>query len=104
MEGRLKVTPEKLRATASEMSSQGQTISAQTQQMMSLVNGLSSSWQGDASNTYLTKFKQLEDDITKINSMIQEHVRDLNDMAANYASAEARNQDAGNALRGDVIE
>lgn len=104
MEGTLKVTPEKLRATATELSSEGQTVSSQTQQMMSLVTGLSSSWQGDASNTYINKFKQLEDDINKINAMIQEHVRDLNDMAANYSTAEQRNQEAGNVLRGDVIQ
>lgn len=63
MEGILKVTPEKLISTSQEFSSNGDTISSLTQQMIDIVTSLSSFWQGDASSAYSAKFNQLNDDI-----------------------------------------
>ena len=56
MEGILKVTPEKLISTSQEFSSNGDTISSLTQQMIDIVTSLSSFWQGDASSAYSAKF------------------------------------------------
>ena len=91
MEGILNVTPEKLISTAQEFSASGQTVSSLTQQMTTIVQGMSSSWQGEASTAYINKFNQLQDDIEKLNRMIQEHVTDLNEMARVYQEAESAN-------------
>ena len=103
MEGILKVTPEELQATAGEFGSKGNTIKGLTDQMMTIVKNLSSSWQGEASATYLRKFQGLQTDIDKINRMIQEHVQDLNAMADQYKQAENKNMEAGQGLTDSVI-
>lgn len=51
---------------------------------------------------YNKKYK-VSDDIMKMKSMIQEHVTDLNEMAAKYREAENANQDVAASLAGDVI-
>nr|WP_302664926.1 WXG100 family type VII secretion target [uncultured Agathobaculum sp.] len=103
MEGIIKVSTEQLRNTANEFSGLGQQVSSLTSEMVSLVTGLSSGYEGEAAQAYINKFRGLEDDIQKINRMIQEHVTDLNDMAQRYDQAEQSNvSDAGN-LSSDVI-
>lgn len=103
MEGIIKVSTEQLRNTANEFSGLGQQVSSLTSEMVSLVAGLSSGYEGEAAQAYINKFRGLEDDIQKINRMIQEHVTDLNDMAQRYDQAEQSNvSDAGN-LSSDVI-
>lgn len=103
MEGIIKVSTEQLRNTANEFSGLGQQVSSLTSEMVSLVTGLSSGYEGEAAQAYISKFRGLEDDIQKINRMIQEHVTDLNDMAQRYDQAEQSNvSDAGN-LSSDVI-
>ena len=59
-----------------------------TSEMVSKVTGLSSVWEGNAATAYINKFRGLEDDIQKIVGMIQEHARDLEEMASNFTSAE----------------
>lgn len=103
MEGTLRVTPEKLISTAAEFGSSGQTVSSLTQQMMSIVTGLSSVWQGDAATDYISRFSQLQGDIDQMNRMIQEHVTDLNEMARVFQEAEAANQETAAGLATDVI-
>ena len=103
MEGILKVTPEELQSTAGEFSGKGNTIKGLMDQMMGIVTNLSGSWQGEASATYLRKFKGLQTDIDKMNRMIQEHVQDLNNMANQYKQAENQNMEAGQALTDSVI-
>ena len=103
MEGIIKVSTEQLRNTANEFSGLGQQVSSLTSEMVSLVTGLSSGYEGEAAQAYINKFRGLEDVIQKINRMIQEHVTDLNDMAQRYDQAEQSNvSDAGN-LSSDVI-
>lgn len=103
MEGMIKVSPEVLNRTASDFSSQGSKLNNTTNQMMELVQSLSSSWQGEASNAYLTKFKALEDDMQKMFRMVQEHSRDLQEMAENYSLAEQQNEEEAADLSADVI-
>ena len=103
MEGIIKVSTEQLRNTANEFSGLGQQVSSLTSEMVSLVAGLSSGYEGEAAQAYINKFRGLEDDIQKINRMIQDHLTDLNDMAQRYDQAEQNNvSDAGN-LSSDVI-
>lgn len=103
MEGIIKVSTEQLRNTASEFGTQGQQINSLTAEMMNIVTGLSSAWEGGAAQAYTQKFRGLEDDINRLNRMIQEHVTDLNDMAQAYDNAENEATNLTGALSSDVL-
>lgn len=103
MEGIIKVTPEKLISTAEEFNTANNQVRNLTQQMIQTVDSLKSAWEGDAATAYNTKFHQLEDDMERMHSMINEHVTDLKEMARQYQTAEQANAEIGNTLAGDVI-
>lgn len=103
MEGILKVTPEKLVQAANEFGTTGKAISALTQEMTGIVNGLQSIWQGEAASSYGNKFVGLQDDIDKINRIIQEHVTDLNEMAREYQNAENLGIEESGRLMTEII-
>lgn len=103
MEGTLKVSSEQLISTASEFENKGTTVANLTNEMMNIVTGLAGVWEGEAATTYINRFKELSDDILKMNNMIKEHVTDLNEMANVYQQAERANEEIATGLRGDVI-
>ena len=103
MTGNLLVTPEQLRSASGEFSSTNGQIRSITGEMISLVNALSSVWSGEAADAFKTKFNQLSDDIERIYRMIDEHVKDLQEMATQYEAAEKESIENSNALRGDII-
>ena len=103
MDGQLLVTPEELKNTASEFSSQGSTVKSITAEMMSLVEELRSAYEGEAANAFFTRFKALQEDMNQIDAKIQEHVSDLNEMATNYQAAENTLTEQNNALQSDYI-
>ena len=104
MEGKLRVTPERLIQSAEVFSSKATSIASVTTEMTNLVTGLATSiWQGDAANAVISRFRQLDDDIQKIVGMVNEHSKDLTEMAGNYKTAETLNEDMANSLDIDVI-
>jgi len=103
MEGILKVTPEKLIQASNEFGTTGKAISALTQEMTGIVNGLKSIWQGEAASSYGNKFSGLQDDIEKINRIIQEHVTDLNEMAREYQNAENAGIEESSRLMTEIV-
>ena len=85
MEGTLLVTPEELTTAAGEFSAQATQITSLHQAMLGKVRSLT--WEGEAANTYKTKFNALEASMTRINAMIQEHVREnltISDLAEHF--------------------
>lgn len=103
MEGTILVTPEQLESTANEFNGIMTQVQRLAGSMTDQVNGLGAKWQGDASSAYINKFNQLNDDIAKLTAMINEHVTDLNEMAARYRSTEQENEELGNSLAGDIL-
>lgn len=103
MEGILKVTPEKLIQTSGEFDSLGGQMKNLTGEMLSLINGLNGIWQGEAASAYQGKFENLSADMEKLYRMVQEHARDLQEMATRYQSAESGNTEKGNSLRNGVV-
>lgn len=103
MEGTILVTPEQLESTANEFNGIMTQVQRLASSMTDQVNGLGAKWQGDASQAYINKFNQLNDDIAKLTAMINEHVTDLNEMAARYRSTEQENEELGNSLAGDIL-
>lgn len=103
MEGKILVTTEVLRSTASEFQGAMTQIQNYTSMMVEEANGLSAKFQGDAATTYINKFNQLQDDIAKVADMVNKHVTNLNEMADNYDTSQGRNTDMAEALSGDVL-
>lgn len=103
MEGILKVSPEQLTSAATEFSACGTTVHNITSTMTDIVNGLSSAWAGDDATAYAAKFNGLQDDISRMHAMIQEHVTDLNEMARIYSNATSSNVTEIESLSSDVI-
>lgn len=101
--GILKVTPEKLIAASGEFSTTGKNIRSITQEMLEIVNSLKSVWIGEAASGYGAKFAKLQDDMEKINRMIQEHVVDLNEIAREYQAAEDASAEQSAGLTVDVV-
>ncbi|MBO5373340.1 MAG: WXG100 family type VII secretion target [Lachnospiraceae bacterium] len=100
----IKVDTKKLTSTATAFQNTGNAVKTLTNNMTSTVKELTGNvWSGDAAIAYNKKFDGLQDDINKMINMINEHVTDLQAMAAEYEKAEAANIDATNALSADVI-
>lgn len=103
MDGIIKVDPQQLISMSEEFSSAGSTISSLTSEMVSIVNSLGSTYIGDAASAYISKTNSLDGDISKLNTMIQEHVSDLQEMANQYIQAEQGAQSEAEALQTSVI-
>lgn len=104
MQGTLKVTPEELSSASMEFFDGANNVRNYTCAMTELVDGISSIWSGNAQNAYVTKFHTLDDDIARMISMINEHVRDLNAMALEYSEAEDNSMELIQSLASDVIQ
>lgn len=104
MEGQIKVTPEELRTASSEFSSADTKVANLTQEMMSLVTSLAANWEGEASQAYINKFRELDDDMTRIHTKIQEHSTDLEEMAKLFEDAERKNQERNASVPSNLID
>ena len=85
----LNVDAQDLINTAELFSESGAKVATITDEMMSLVTGLTGVWTGDTAEAYITKFSALDDDIVRMINMINEHVSDLEEMAQNYLENES---------------
>ncbi len=100
----IKVTPEKLLATASQMQLKGNEIRSTASQMLSLITGISSNvWSGDAGSAYIGKFRGLEGDTARMNKMISKQVAHLTSIAREYKSTEQKAQQTAAALKNNVL-
>lgn len=104
MTGTLKVDTAKLTSTASSFDTTANTIRNLTNSMTETVGQLTGNvWSGDAQQKYTTQFNGLQDDINRMISMINEHVKDLQEMAKNYETVEQTNLETASSLLSDVI-
>ena len=102
---KIRVTPEKLKATALSMGDAAGKIETLTQSMTTTVTALSGQiWQGEAQAAYIAKFNTLQQEVSGLVQMVRNHVNHLNAIAAEYAKAEASNVTASNALSSKVIK
>ena len=103
MEGILKVTPEKLIQTSGTFATTGNQIKNLTSEMISQVQSMKGVWQGEAAMAYGNKFQSLQSDMDRLYRMVQEHVKDLQEMASQYQKAEAGNSQQGGSLNSNVV-
>lgn len=102
--GILRVSPEKLQASAQGFETTGGTIKNLTDQMTSIVTSLSGQvWSGEAATAYTGKFNGLQDDMNRLYTMVKEYSEDLIAVAQQFSSAESKNVDAASSLSADVI-
>lgn len=99
----LNVNAQDLINTAEAFRTSGNHVNELTNNMMNTVNGMNNAWRGDAANAYMGRFNQLEDDMQRLFSMINEHVNDLEEMASNYTESEMSNEEYIETLSTDVI-
>lgn len=105
MEGKLKVSTAKLTSTATSFGNRANRMNALTQDMFSTVKSMSGDiWSGEAANQYVQKFSGLSKDVERLSKMIQEHVKDLQDMAQKYEAAENVAKNAAESLKASVID
>lgn len=104
MQGVLKVSTGELTKTATAFQNVQSKIVTETEKMKDVVKGLKGKvWSGEADQAYTKKFDGLQDDMKRMAKMIDEHVKDLQEMAKAYESAEEANIAAANSLSSDVI-
>lgn len=99
----LKVTPAELEANAADFKSVMTQTKSLTDDMMNDVTGLSSSWTGDASASYINKFRKLQTDMDTMGRMINEHVNNLTELAKEYTTTEKKNAAATESLAANII-
>ena len=103
MMAELKVTPEQLSQTSQTFANHNNTMKSILDDMMNQISSLNSQWEGEASSAYIGKFRSLESDINVIYRMINEHVRDLEEMSAAYKGAENTSVSAVGGLASNTI-
>ena len=104
MANKILVTPQKLKNTATQFNSTGNSVKSITNQMTSTVKSLTGQvWTGDAATAYTKKFDGLQDDINKFTKMISDHAQELEQIADNYEKAETENTSEANSLSSDVF-
>ena len=104
MEGNFKVSPQEIQIIADEFGDRGNRIVVLMNEILGVVEGIGSCWEGDVALIYINKFKGLQQDINSMNKMIQNHVQDLSEMAKNYTKIEKQSQELQVELFGDVIK
>ena len=97
--GTLKVDSQVLKNTADSFKQPRESISSLTTQMIDEVTSMNGAWESDAQQAYCQKFKSLDGDMSQMILMINEHVDDLKEMAAQYEKSEASNTSTAGALK-----
>lgn len=103
MELTLRVTPQQLINTANEFSTIGNQVRTITAETLEKMTNLAGIYESEEATAYIGRARGLEDDIAKLNAMIQEHVNDLNEIAQRYMDANASVSDLISTLSSDVI-
>ena len=100
----IKVTPEKLLATANQMQQLGNEIRSTAAEMLSLITGISANvWSGEAGAAYIGKFKGLEGDTARMNKMIAKQVTHLSTIAREYKTTEQKAHQTAAALKNNIL-
>lgn len=100
----LKVTPEELDRKSEEVTKQLSTMKKKFATMRSKVKNTKSYWVGSAGDMHRKVYEEKQPDIDEIFSRLEEHARELHEMAAVYTQAESKAKALTEQLPMDVIE
>ena len=88
MSGQFRTTADEMRAFSSRISDVNGQIQQELSRLNSLVESVTSGWQGDAAQSYNTLQKQWNDDATKLNKVLNEIKEAIDSTSAQYTSTE----------------
>ncbi|SFL17540.1 WXG100 family type VII secretion target [Lachnospiraceae bacterium KH1T2] len=100
---RLKVAPERVRSTAEQFNEQANQVKNLANTISQIISAMSSIWQGEAASAYTNKIKSMNENLTVICTKITKHGTHLQEIAAEYQSAERANTEASSALSSSLI-
>ena len=96
----LRVTPEVAKAKAAELQAKSQEINNITTQIKAIVDTFSGRvWSGEADTTFVNNYNSLHSEVDQLVKMINDNATNLNQIAANYGTAEG-----GNVQRASVLD
>jgi len=99
----IKVTPEILQAKARSISDQISRIERELKTIGDQITASKNYWEGDASNTHQQKYKELQDDISRVIKELKANPTNLLTMAGLYSKTENELQGTANSLPTNVI-
>lgn len=99
----IKVTPAELKNQANQVSSDIKSIEKHWNSISDLVNGTRTYWEGDASDTHIRIYKDVEEDVNKIIARMKENPVKLLAMAGIYDDAEQSAESTASELPTDVF-
>ena len=99
----IKVSPEQLKSTASSLETIGKSIKKTTGQMLTLITGISQNvWSGEASSSFISKFRGLQGDITQMCKRLDDQSVHLDTIAREYQTTEEANKAAAATLHNNL--
>lgn len=99
----IKVTPAELKNQSNQVLADIKSIEQHWKSMGDLVNGTKNYWEGDASNTHIRIYKDVEDDVNKIITRLKENPVKLQTMAGVYEETEQNAESKAAELPTDVF-
>lgn len=99
----LRVSTDELSKTVGLFSGNLSTVQSLTTQMLQLIQGLSSTCNGEPFDTFRTKAEGLSNDMEQVKSMISGHMDELTEVAGIMKTFEGQSQSIVNGLPSDAI-
>lgn len=99
----LKVTPEVLHSKAELVNTKVSTMTKEFDKMSSLISRSNSYWVGKAGEVHRKTYLEKQPDIEDIFKRLNEHVRELHQMATVYIETEKATTEVAEALPNDII-
>lgn len=100
----IKVSPDVLVSKASEVENKIGKMRQLFSNIKTSMERTTSYWEGEAGDLHRKQYLDRQDEIDKMLKNLQERVSELNQLAANYTSAESKNLSAASSLATNVIQ
>ena len=100
----LTVEPKQMETKASEITELIAEVKKAFQEIESSIDGTKGYWKGQASDKHYKMFWENKDEIEEVIKRLEEHPRDLLEMAGIYEEAERANVELAQTLQADIIE
>lgn len=98
------VTPEELKNTAEEFRGIGSEARNLTQQMVSIINGLGSIYEGESATAFNNQFHKLDGDMETMHNNVTKQANHLNEIADKFSSEENKNVDESTGLPSNLFK
>ncbi len=102
-EVQVKVTTEELVNKADDVTNKIKKFKTSFEEIKKLMEGTSAYWIGEAGDLHRELYNKQVDDVDEMIKRLEEHPKDLCEIAGVYVSTETANNDIANQLSGDVI-